>query len=206
MILGLSSLSRARAATFAVVALFGVAFGRPGEAGGDEKARLEAGEVIIRAYAVKGSELPRTKLRAVINAPMEKVWAVIERCNDYKRTMVRVIESKELSRKGNVVTCRVKVDMPWPIDDLAATTRAVHTAVPGKSYSRVWSLVDGDYKANEGGWKLTPWGDKPGRTYVEYEVYAVPKIAVPVWIQKKAARSALTDLIERLRKFSGAKP
>lgn len=179
---------------------------RPADPRPADKAKLDAGDVVVRTYAVKGYEMPRATMYAVIDAPIEKVWAVIDKCSDYKRTMIRVLESEELSRKGNVVTCRIKVDMPWPVDDLKATTRATHTVAPGKRYERAWTMVEGDYKVNDGKWVFTPWGDKPGRTLAYYEVHAVPKVGVPVWIMKKASRSALPDLIERLRKFSGAPP
>lgn len=187
----------------AALALLAVA-ALPNVALGDDQAQLDAGEILFRTTAVKGSELPRATVRAVIDAPMERIWAIIERCADYKRTMVRVIESEELERNGGNILCRVKVDMPWPVDDLQATTRAVHTVEPGKRYRRAWSLVEGDYKSNEGSWTLTAFGDKPGRTMVVYEVHAEPKIAVPNFVLKKATRSTVIDLIERLRKLSGA--
>ena len=92
----------------------------------------------MRAFDVAGSDMPRAQVRAVVEAPLTKVWAIIDKCADYKRTMVRVLESEELSRVGQTVTCRTKVDMPWPFDDMQASTKAIHTIDPGKSYRRAW--------------------------------------------------------------------
>lgn len=193
------------ALTLALVAALAVP-ARAAEPSAADKTKLEAGEILIKAFQVPGSELPRAQVTAVIEAPMAKVWAVIEKCADYKRTMVRVLESEELSRAGSTVTCRTKVDMPWPFDDLEATTKATHTVEPGKSYRRAWTLVKGTYTRNEGSWTLTPWAGSADRTLVVYEVHAEPTISIPVSIQKRASRSALPDLIEKLRKVSGARP
>ncbi len=193
-----------------VLGLSLLAFAGPAFAAGEpsaaDKAKLEAGEILVRSFQVAGSEMPRAQVTAIIEAPMAKVWAIIEKCADYKRTMVRVLESEELSRSGQTVVCRTKVDMPWPFDDLEASTKATHTVEPGKLYRRVWTLVKGTYKRNDGSWTLTPWAGDANRTLVVYEVHAEPTISIPIAIQKRASRSALPDLIERLRKFSGARP
>ena len=70
---------------------------------------------------------------AVIDSAPEALWAIISKCSAYKRTMVRTIDSKDLSRKGNKVRCRVTVDLPFPLSDITATTDAVHTVKPGES-------------------------------------------------------------------------
>ena len=171
-----------------------------------DTARLDGGEIILRTSDVAGSELPRATVWAVIDAPLAPIWAIIDRCSDYKRTMVRVLASEELSRKGDVVTCRITVDMPWPFDDLTATTRATHTIDPGKRHRRAWTLVQGDYKRNEGSWTFVPWQGAPDRTLAIYTVHAEPNVSIPVAIQKRASRSTLPDLITQLRKVSGAKP
>lgn len=171
-----------------------------------DTARLDAGEIILRTTEVAGSELPRATVWAVIDAPLARIWAVIDRCADYKRTMVRVLASEELSRKGDVVTCRITVDMPWPFDDLTATTRATHTIDPGKRHRRAWTLVEGDYKRNEGSWTFVPWQGAAERTLAIYSVHAEPNIAIPVAIQRRASRTTLPNLITQLRKVSGAKP
>ena len=167
--------------------------------------RLDKGEVVITTRAIKGSEIAEATVKAVVNAPLERVWAVIKNCNKYVGVLPRVKESKQIKRSGSAVICRVVIDMPWPLDDLAATTKAIHVERPGKLFSRTWSLLKGDYRVNRGSWKLTPYKGAPGRTMVVYVSHADPKISVPKWIQSAARKRALPKLIQALRKHSGAK-
>ncbi len=169
-----------------------------------ERARLDKGEIIIKQRAVKGSDMPQAIVKAVIDVAPAKVWAVLDRCDRYKHVMPRTKASKELSRKGNVIICKITIDMPFPFSDLTATTRAVHTARAGY-WQRAWNLLEGDYKTNKGSWTLTPFDPAGRRTMVIYKVHAEPNISVPTWILKKASRSTLPDLIAALVKASGAR-
>jgi hypothetical protein len=165
----------------------------------DARARLDGGEVIIKATKVEGSGVPKVKAMGVVDAPPEALWAVIEKCGDYKKTMVRTAASEELSRKGNIVRCRVTIELPFPLKNLTATTEAIHSVTPGKKWQRRWSMVEGDYKRNSGSWTLVPFDDSGKRTLVIYEVHAEPNIALPDSIQRAAQKKSLPDLFEHLR-------
>ncbi|MEZ4268202.1 MAG: SRPBCC family protein [Myxococcota bacterium] len=165
----------------------------------DSRARLDAGEIIIKTSKVEGSGVPRVKAMGVVDAAPEAIWAVVERCADYKKTMIRTADSEEVSRKGNVVRCRVTIELPFPLKNLTATTDAIHTVVAGKKWQRRWSLVDGDYKRNTGSWTLIPFDDSGKRTLVIYEVHAEPNVALPDSIQRLAQKKSLPDLFEHLR-------
>ena len=115
--------------------------------------------------------------------------------------MLRIKSARELSRVGNVVTCTVTVDLPWPMSDLTAVTRAVHT-VKDNFWQRRWKLVKGDYKVNSGSWTLRTFDGKLNRTYVEYRVHAEPKNWVPGWLRTRAQKSTLPDLIKKIRKLT----
>lgn len=168
-------------------------------AAAQQNARLESGEVIVTSRAVKDSDIPMVVATGMINAPPEKVWALIEKCDDYTRTMQRVERSKELSRKGNKVQCEVEVDLPWPMDNLTAVTEATHTVKPGELYKRQWHLVSGDYEFNNGSWVIRPYGDDPNRALVVYTVHVKPNSAIPDSVKAQAQRSSLPDLFKHLR-------
>ncbi|MCO4762698.1 MAG: hypothetical protein KC502_14390 [Myxococcales bacterium] len=194
-----SSPAPQRKAAVALIACFlGLVVSIPAFA--SEQERLSKGEILVKIRPVKGMDIPAATVRAVVEAPVEKVWAIINLCSRYTKTMMRVKKSKELSRKGNVVHCDVLVDMPWPIDDLRAITRAVHTIRPGAFYKREWKLVKGDYKRNTGSWTLTPFAKDKKRTMVVYKAHAVPNISVPKWLQRAAAKRTFPNLIKHLRK------
>jgi ribosome-associated toxin RatA of RatAB toxin-antitoxin module len=163
------------------------------------KARLATGEIIVQTKAIKGSTTPRLKAMAVVGAPPERIWKIVDQCADYPTTMVRIAAAEEVSRKGNIVRCKVTVDMPFPLSDLTALTEAVHTVQPGKMYKREWKLVEGDYRSNRGSWTLVPFDDAGQQTLVVYEVHADPKVAIPDGIKKAAQKKSIPELLEKIR-------
>lgn len=164
------------------------------------KERVAAGEIVVYTSPVKGSEAPAVMVKAVINAPPRKVWEVIRKCWNYSKTMPRIAASTLVKRSGNKVYCKVTVDMPFPYSDIWSITEAVHLTDHKRGrYSRTWKLQSGGYKNNAGYWRLRPYEDDPRRTYVIYRNHAVPKAYIPNWIRKKAQKSSMPKMIEKLR-------
>lgn len=162
-------------------------------------ARLTRGEVLVTTEPVAGSTTPRLIVRAVIDAPADRVWDLVDRSALYSRFMPRVKKSEELSRAGDDVRTRVTVAMPFPLPNLTATTQARHTVEPGVRYVRAWRLESGDYKQNEGSWTFTPVDGEPGRTFVHYQVHVIPKVPIPKAIQSAVQERAMPGLIDALR-------
>jgi hypothetical protein len=162
----------------------------------DRRTRLDKGEVIVEAHAVPGNDLPEAVVAAVIDAPPEHVWQIIDRCGDYMHTMVRMKYSRELSRVGDIVRCESLIDMPWPMRALHAITVAKHTVEAGR-WTRAWKLESGDYKVNQGSWVLTPWGQN--KTLAEYRMLSSPNVSIPDFIQGMAMKVALPDMIAKIR-------
>ncbi len=163
------------------------------------KARLGRGEIITGQEAVEGSEVPAATLQAVVDAPPEQVWRIVSDCGGYQKSMPRIAASKELSREGDTVICEVTADLPFPLADLTAKTRAEHAVVPGKKWSRTWTLEEGDYHENRGSWTLTPFDEDPARTLVQYRVQAKPKVPIPQSLARSFQTRALPDVVKRLR-------
>lgn len=176
----------------------------PSVASAGERERLAKGEIIIKLKDIKGSDLPESTMKAVVDSPPANVWAFLKDCNKYKRHLPRTKSSKQLSRKGNVIVCRVEIDMPWPLDDLWSRTKAVHT-VRADYYRRAWTLIDGTYTKNTGSWTVVPFGKDGKRSLVTYKVHAVPTTGVPKWMQRKASKSTLPSVMEAVRKASRIK-
>ena len=163
-----------------------------------QDARLKKGDVIVATKNVPGVDEPKLVAKGVIKAPMDKVWALIEKCNDYKKTMLSLKSAKELKRKGNKVTCETVIDLPWPLSNLRSVTVATHVAMPGITYSRTWTMVEGDYEFNNGSWVLKPFGD--GHTLATYTVHAKPHTAIPDSLRNSAQTRLVPDLYAHLRK------
>ncbi len=165
-----------------------------------QDARLAKGEVIIKTTEVKGEDIPKVIATAVINAPMEKVWSLIEKCENYEKTMMNVKLAQELSRKGNKIRCKTIIDLPWPLSDLTAITDAVHVIKPGEVYTRSWKLVSGDFDFNDGSWTLKSFKGDPNKTLIVYRVHVKPHTSIPDSVKSAAQKSTLPDLFEHLRK------
>lgn len=161
--------------------------------------KIANGEILLETTAQEGSDIPVVEITAVIDTTPEKVWALIDKCDGYKNVMPRTSESEELSRDGNKVRCRTKIDTPWPASDLEAITVATHTVEPGKRWVRSWTLESGTFDRNEGSWTITPYGDGT-RALVKYKVASQPHSSVPGFIRNMAQKSALPDIIHNMRK------
>ncbi len=163
-----------------------------------QDARLKKGDVLVSTSKVKGSDEPKLVAKGVIKAPMAKVWSLIEKCEDYEKTMLNLESAKELKRKGNKVTCETVLDLPWPLSNLRAVTEATHIEMPGSTYSRTWRLLEGDYDFVNGSWVLKPFGD--GHTLATYTIHAKPHSNVPDSLREKAQKKSIPDLFQHLRK------
>ena len=168
----------------------------PARAADDTKG-LESGQVDVRMVDVPGSGTPKVVVRAIVESPPAKVWAVVSDCAHYRERMPRIARSRQVKREGNKVTCEVTVEMPFPLANLTATTEAVHEEGPA-GMSRRWKLVHGDYDVNEGAWIVKPIRDGAA-SLVTYEVHAEPKTPVPAFLREAAQKKALPDLMRRLR-------
>lgn len=110
-------------------------------------------------------------------------------------------ESKLLKKSGNTFICEVEIDLPFPLSNLTAKTRGVHTVTPTKM-TRKWTLIKGDFRVNTGSWVVESFNESGTRSLVTYTVHAEPTTSVPDWVKKKARDSSMPKLIKRLRKES----
>ena len=166
--------------------------------------RLARGEVFVDTEPVPGFKVPRAIVWAVIDAPPERVWPLIDEVNRYERIMSGVKRATELSRDGDVVRAKVTVGLPFPLPDLTSVTEAHHSVVPGERWVRRWRLLEGDYQENTGSWTLVPFEEDPARTLVRYRLLAVPRIPIPGRIQRLTQSRAFPRLMEQLRELAGA--
>jgi len=173
----------------------------PGVAAAGDEPRLDRGEVVVESHAVRGSDYQEIVARGVIDAPPTRVWKLLTHCARFRRTLPRILASKELSRRadGDVVrvVCQITADMPWPYSDLTEVTEARLTVKDGV-FRRSWRLIRGDYKENRGSWELRPFrGDR--RTLLTYRAIVVPTSWVPGWIRRAAQRRTLPQMYRRFR-------
>ena len=162
------------------------------------EAALRAGEVEIHTESIPKSSMPKLVAEAIFNAPPAKLWKILEDCSSYKKNMQSISSSRALGTVNGKLRCEIVIDLPWPLDDLRSVTDAIHVVEVNKLYQRSWTLVEGDYTANRGFWRLVAL-DKGTKTYIRYEIHIEPKTSVPNFLKKSAQKSKIPDLFEHLR-------
>ncbi len=188
--------ARVRRVWLPVLALLGVV--GVADAGEDLDARLANGDIVVSVHEEEGFDIPPMYTRAVIDAPPEKVFALVNDCNAFKTYIPRVVQSSETSREGNHSVCKFLVDMPWPMDDLSSTVEATVSSAPGK-WTREFVHKDGNFIRNDGVWTLTPFGDDGKRTRVEYKLHSAFKTMLPNAFVRSGQKGAMKDLIKSMR-------
>jgi ribosome-associated toxin RatA of RatAB toxin-antitoxin module len=160
-------------------------------------------EIKVSQEKFPNSDIPTNVVEGVVNAPPAEVWAFVSSCANYSKTMPRIVKSAELSRAGDekslyTVKCQVTAGLPFPLSDLTGITQATHKVDPGVKYSREWTLVSGDYHINHGSWTLVGI-DEGKKTQVTYKIRVQPKVNLPTSWMVSAQKSAIKDVILRMR-------
>lgn len=163
------------------------------------------GATEVNVYSVPNSKTPKVVVRAIIEQPPRKVWAVVSDCAHYSSRLPRVAKSRLVSKVGNKHTCEVTISLPFPLSNLTAITEATHEESE-KGMTRRWKLVSGDYTVNNGSWEVRPLDATGTASLVTYTVQAEPTTAVPDFVRAQAQKSALPDLINRVRLESAKMP
>jgi ribosome-associated toxin RatA of RatAB toxin-antitoxin module len=127
----------------------------------------------------------------VINAPMEKVFALITNYEAYKDFIPEVRGVNVLERAGNEATVQYEAEI---IKRIKYTLR--HTAQPPNRLT--WSFVKGDMmKDNKGSWELVDQGG--GKTHVTYTIEIGLGALVPRAIVDTLIGTSLPKLLENFK-------
>ncbi|MCB9535545.1 MAG: hypothetical protein H6704_04705 [Myxococcales bacterium] len=165
---------------------------------GDAKATLTKGEVIVERLDPTGGTGVAARAMGVVDAAPAKVWPVVRDCEHFAKFMPRTKMSALISRKGTDSVCKVEIEMPFPFDNLWSVVRSSERETEGGGFQRVWTLMKGTYKRNNGRWSVYPWeGDK---SLLVYEIDVDPDMAIPDAIIRSAQTGSLPDVFEAVRK------
>lgn len=162
--------------------------------------RVAAGEVLVGQRPVAGFSIPAVSLDFAVDAPAEKVWAVIDDCKGYVKSMPRVIAARETLREGGRTVCTWTVGMPFPFKDIDTTVEARNKIGDGK-WTRDFRQTAGDFLKNEGQWSVMRFADGK-RTWVHYDLHAVMNSAVPDALVKRGQMQAMRDIAKNIRDLS----
>lgn len=124
-----------------------------------------------------------------VNVPVEKFFAVITDYESYPEFLPEVEEVKILDKKGNRKTVYFKVKY-------LKTVEYTLDMVEEKNKEVRWKLKEGDFKKNEGMWKLKKEGSGTDATYSVDIEFSFP---VPGFILKKLISVSLPQMLNRFK-------
>lgn len=126
-----------------------------------------------------------------INAPIEKVWAVVTDYEKYPEFLSEQTSVKVKSRNGNVVEAVFGLKLMM---EIKYTLRLTETAPTRMS----WTMLEGQMmKSNEGGWLLE--AVSPTETKATYTIEVALKGLVPKSVSTSLVDSTLPKTMEAFK-------
>lgn len=187
--------------------------------------RLARGEIVVtRLPAAHKGELGG-RSQGVIAAPLDRVWAVLNRSNEFADYMPNFLVSWLVDRSamgdiqpgrrwqraeleeavaeyrlanwpGDTVLFYNVLDMPFPVSDRWYLLEMTRDTA---AHLISWSQVIGNLKSTAGSWQLEPWLDGQ-HTLATYTTVSEPGIALPGFVLDLGLNQSLPGVIKGLRK------
>jgi hypothetical protein len=165
-----------------------------------QRARLGAGEVVVRELPSEGDGIGVLML-GVVGAPPEQVWDVMADCDRQDEFLPRVLWSQVRDRAGDSHVCELVFDLPFPLDD--PRTASIHRVrrLPDGGYQRWWRLLPGewDYERNRGSWSVHPL-DGGERSLLVSRMDLLPKSSFPAWMLRAAQSRQAPATFDAIRR------
>lgn len=136
--------------------------------------------------------MPGASKSIVINAPMDKIYALITDYASYKDFIPEVRAVQILERNGEEATVQYEAEI---IKKIKYTLR--HSGSPPNRLT--WSFVKGEFmKDNKGSWELVDQGG--GKTLVTYNIEIGLGPLVPKSIVDTLTATSLPKLLENFKR------
>jgi ribosome-associated toxin RatA of RatAB toxin-antitoxin module len=164
--------------------------------------KLDDGEVLTTLVDTPGNPVEKGVALAVVDAPVDQVFAVITDYEHHADFMPFVAKSEVSKRDGNDLTLHQYLEFPLGIGDRNYEIEVTlgQTVVDGVTILQApWKYTGvGNLKDTTGAWECTPLAD--GRTLVRYVCNTDPGGSFPDWIKNASTKMALPRLMKALRK------
>jgi ribosome-associated toxin RatA of RatAB toxin-antitoxin module len=152
---------------------------------------LKAGKVLEASVPSRGIWPGRAM--CVINAPADKVFAVINDFAAYKEFVPKIVGSRQIGSDRFELTGM----FPWPISETRLLLK-VDRGNKGNARFIRWEMTSGTLREYQGIAWISPWGKQ--RTVLTYEMLAVPRIFAPTGLMTIGLRKATGLVIRAIRK------
>jgi coenzyme Q-binding protein COQ10 len=126
-----------------------------------------------------------------VNVPPEAFYKVIADYESYPDILPEMEFAQILERTNNTVTARFTINL---IKRVSYTLKLVEDDPQGLS----WSLVEGPFKKNSGGWRLERTDD--GGTLAHYSVEVNVGLFVPKSVSNRLVGKTLPALLAHFKK------
>ncbi|MCB9758738.1 MAG: SRPBCC family protein [Alphaproteobacteria bacterium] len=132
----------------------------------------------------------------IFGVPMDRVLTILTTFEDYPDFLPSMVQARVLSREERVWEVAFRVDVIRPLDYTLRLT--LERPDPAGVVRLRWSLVEGVFRSNEGGWTLTPI-DGGARTHARYEIDVQVGVYVPGTIVNTLVERTLPATLEAFR-------
>lgn len=142
--------------------------------------------------------MPGATRSIVVNAPLEKVYAVVTDYDHYGEFIPEVRRISTSNRSGNEIDVHYEIEM---IKKIKYSIRMKEE----KPKKVSWTFLTGEVmKDNKGSWVLEPAGE--GKTQVTYNVELALGPLVPKSIVNMLAEQGLPKMLEGFKKHVESRP
>lgn len=141
----------------------------------------------------KGPEGTRAEGTTVRRIEIDRLWAVVTDYERYSEFMPKTVESSVEDREGNTLV--FVTALGFPMKTVRYKLRMILDRAAG---TITWTLVSGDMRRNDGGWRFEDLGD--GRTRITYSTLVDLGYRVPGFIAKALIGKSLPGVIETVVK------
>ncbi len=159
----------------------------------DEERRIQKGEIIVHVEETS-EPIKRTLVTGLIDAPPEVVYPIYTDFESYPELFKSARSSQILKRDGDVLTCKVVMDFPWPLGSRWVTN---HTYLDPENTSFTFKKFEGSVRLYEGAMRILPEG--ANRSRVIYTAKVDPALPVPAWLVNMISANYFPMAIERVR-------
>lgn len=165
-----------------------------------EKRQLLAMQTVVHEKAPANGRGVSAEAFALVNAPVDQVWAVLLACEDYDSFLPNVRKSGRRVVDGKTV-CSDELALPFPLKALwSDTSSQVVDDGPTGARQRIWKMLEGNYEHTFGTWTVFPFGAGRSQTLVVYFFDTKPAEDIPDWVMRVAQTQTLPAVFAGIRK------
>lgn len=185
--------------------------------------RLARGEIVVKRLPAAHKGELGGRSQGVIAAPLDRVWAVLNRSGEFADYMPNFLASWLIDRSvqpevicrgdwhrgqlerllavhrlgdwsGDTVLFYNVLDMPFPVSDRWYLLEMWRDR---ETYTIGWNQLVGNLKTTRGSWELSPWAY--GQTLATYTTVSIPGIALPRFLLEIGLNQSLPEVIRGLQ-------